>query len=184
MENIRQLIIQAQGGNSRALNQLCTKWYHFVYNLAFKYFADEETARDVSQQAFIKVQQKLGQLQEPAGFKSWLCRIVINLCHTENRQRKSREAVRERYLGQQAAGFAYSPEESYQQKEESRQVLRALQQLPEEQRTVIIMKEYEGLKFREIADILNISENTAKSRLYYGLKGLRKIFGNRKDNSL
>ena len=55
-------------------------------------------------------------------------------------------------------------------------VLQALQQIPKEQRTIIIMKEYEGLKFREIADMLEISENTAKSRLYYGLKALRKIF--------
>ena len=184
MENIRQLIIQAQNGNAQALNQLCTNWYHFVYNLAFKYFADEETARDVSQQTFIKVHQKLDQLHEPAGFKSWLCRIVINLCHSENRQRKSRKLVRERFLGQQTMDYEHSPEEGYQQREQSRQVLRALQKLPAEQRTIIIMKEYEGLKFREIAEILNISENTAKSRLYYGLKGLKKIFGNRKENSL
>ena len=92
--------------------------------------------------------------------------------------------VRERFMGQQTTNFERSPEEGYQQREQSRQVLQALQKLPVEQRTVIIMKEYEGLKFREIAEILNISENTAKSRLYYGLKGLKKIFGTRKDNSL
>jgi RNA polymerase sigma factor (sigma-70 family) len=51
----------------------------------------------------------------------------------------------------------------------------ALRELNEEQREVVIMKEYEGLKFREIAEVLNISENTVKSRMYYGLDGLRKI---------
>jgi RNA polymerase sigma-70 factor (ECF subfamily) len=55
-------------------------------------------------------------------------------------------------------------------------VLAALQALPEEQRTVIIMKEYEGLKFREIAEVLELPENTVKSRLYYGLRALRKFF--------
>lgn len=54
-------------------------------------------------------------------------------------------------------------------------VLDALQKIPEEQRTVIIMKEYEELTFREIAEMLGISEGTAKSRLYYGLKNLRKV---------
>ncbi len=184
MEDIRQLIIQAQGGNVKALNQLCTNWYRFVYNLAFKYFADEDTAQDVSQQTFIKVQQKLGQLSDPAGFKAWLCRIVINLCHTENRQRKSRIQTKDRLLNENTMTYEMSPEEKYQRKESSKMVLKALQSLPKEQRTIIIMKEYEGLKFREIADILNISESTAKSRLYYGLKGMRKIFTAKKENRL
>jgi len=70
---------------------------------------------------------------------------------------------------------APSPHQLYQQSERSSIVAEALQKLSEEQRTIIIMKEYEGLKFREIAELLNISENTAKSRLYYGLKNLRKI---------
>jgi len=68
-----------------------------------------------------------------------------------------------------------SPDQLYQRAEITRHILSALQQLPEEQRTVIIMKEYEGLKFREIADVLDISENTAKSRLYYGLQNMKKI---------
>ena len=59
--------------------------------------------------------------------------------------------------------------------EKAQLIMRAIQQLPEEQRTVLILKEYEGLKFREIAATLDISENTAKSRLYYGLKALRKM---------
>jgi RNA polymerase sigma-70 factor (ECF subfamily) len=73
---------------------------------------------------------------------------------------------------------APAPDELYQQHEKKEIVLAALQQIPTEQRTVIIMKEYEGLKFREIAEILDVSENTVKSRLYYGLKALRNYFLN------
>jgi len=58
----------------------------------------------------------------------------------------------------------------------------ALLELNDEQREVVIMKEYEGLKFREIAEVLNISENTVKSRMYYGLDGLRKILEKRNIN--
>ncbi|MBK7870791.1 MAG: RNA polymerase sigma factor [Saprospiraceae bacterium] len=67
------------------------------------------------------------------------------------------------------------PDQAYQREEVTRLVLNALQKLPEDQRTLLIMKEYEGLKFREIAEVLDISENTAKSRLYYGLENLKKI---------
>ena len=58
----------------------------------------------------------------------------------------------------------------------------ALSELNAEQREVVIMKEYEGLKFREIAEVLNISENTVKSRMYYGLEGLRKILDRKNIN--
>ncbi|HAC25246.1 MAG TPA: RNA polymerase subunit sigma, partial [Cytophagales bacterium] len=68
-----------------------------------------------------------------------------------------------------------NPEHQLRQAELSDLLQQCLLELSEEQRTVVIMKEYEGFKFREIAEALNISENTAKSRLYYGLDGLKKI---------
>src|SRR5690606_30465743 len=68
-----------------------------------------------------------------------------------------------------------NPERQYHHAEVSDILQRALMELSDEQREVVIMKEYEGLKFREIAEALNISENTAKSRMYYGLDGLKKI---------
>ena len=64
---------------------------------------------------------------------------------------------------------------SYTERELADILQEALSELNAEQREVVIMKEYEGLKFREIAEVLNISENTVKSRMYYGLDGLRKI---------
>jgi RNA polymerase sigma-70 factor (ECF subfamily) len=68
-----------------------------------------------------------------------------------------------------------NPESEYRQNELSDILQGALLELSDEQREVVIMKEYEGLKFREIAEALNISENTVKSRMYYGLDGLKKI---------
>ena len=68
-----------------------------------------------------------------------------------------------------------NPEVEYQKKEKAAMIAELLKRLPDEQKTVMIMKEFEGMKFREIADVLNISENTAKSRLYYGLKALKNL---------
>jgi RNA polymerase sigma-70 factor (ECF subfamily) len=80
----------------------------------------------------------------------------------------SREAHRQEELN-------LIPEKDLHNRETSELLTDLLKAIPEEQRTVIIMKEYEGLKFREIAEALGISENTVKSRLYYGLKGLRNM---------
>lgn len=73
-----------------------------------------------------------------------------------------------------------NPESQYRHAELSDILQQALCELSEEQREVVIMKEYEGLKFREIAEVLNISENTVKSRMYYGLDGLKKILERKK----
>ena len=67
-----QLILKAQKGEQRAMNQLFTLWYRRVYNIAYKYFSCEEIAKDVCQQTFIVVQNKLNQVQEPDRFKFWI----------------------------------------------------------------------------------------------------------------
>ena len=166
------LVKQAKKGNTNALNQLCKVWYQRVFNIAYKYFSDREMAKDISQESFIKVQSKIGQLKDPAGFKVWLYRLVINLCHSEVRKSKSRMRTEENAL----SGSSYSYEDNYDRKDRAKMVMDALQKIPAEQRTVVILKEYEELKFKEIADMLDISENTAKSRMYYGLNALRKFF--------
>ena len=175
MDETRQLIIQAQGGSQNALNQLFSHWYRRVYNIAYKYFSDVQLAKEISQQTFMIVQEKLHQLREPDTFKVWIYRIAMNQCHEQNRKQATRTNYEEKY-GFSAMNISNkSPETLYENNEQAQLIMQAIQQLPEEQRTVLIMKEYEGLKFREIADALGISENTAKSRLYYGLKALRKM---------
>lgn len=178
MEQTDQLIIRAQRGDRQALNQLFNHWYGSVYGIAYRYFGEAEPAKEVSQQTFIQVQQKLTALEDPASFRVWLYRMVVNLCHMEIRRNQTRRRHHEGYGTVRPIGTAPGPDQLYEQREQTEMVLAALQQIPREQRTVIIMKEYEGLKFREIAEILDLSENTVKSRLYYGLKALRNFFLN------
>lgn len=176
MENEnRTLIQQAQRGDANARNRLFGLWYKRVYNIAWRYFGEAEAASEVCQQVFLAIHQKLNNLREPEAFNGWIYRTVINCCHLESRQHRQVRSLKEKATSWESSSHVPTPHHLYQQNETTTVVLNALQQLPEEQRTVIIMKEYEGLKFREIADILDISENTAKSRLYYGLKNMRKI---------
>jgi RNA polymerase sigma-70 factor (ECF subfamily) len=171
----RQLIIAAKKGNQLALNQLFSNWYQRVYNIAYRYFSDAQLAKEISQQTFIIVQEKLEQLNDASTFKVWLYRITTNLCHETNRKQKTRIKHEGKYGITAMQRNPSSPDALFEKNERAQLVLNAIKQLPEEQRTVLIMKEYEGLKFREIAAVLGISENTAKSRLYYGLKALRKM---------
>jgi len=144
--------------------------------MAYRYFNDEDLAAEVSQQTFVSIQRSLGQLRDPQAFKAWLFRTAINDCHSLARRRHRRKSTMEALsVRDHGGGSPATPYQELNRKERSQIVLAALQEIPAEQREVIVMKEYEGLKFREIADILQTSENTVKSRLYYGLKAIKKI---------
>lgn len=187
---LNTLIIRAQEGDAIAYNQLVRQWYQRIYNFAWKYFSQgvrgetkHDLAMEVTQKTFISVHKNIPKLQDTNKFKPWLYRIASNYCFEEDRKLKRKwilpfgtltsgddEGFWDRWESE-----APDPEGSYQHQELSEVLVRALNELSEEQRMVVIMKEYEGLKFREIAEVLEISENTAKSRMYYGLSALRRI---------
>jgi|TARA_B100000965_G_scaffold406443_1_gene445405 RNA polymerase sigma-70 factor (ECF subfamily) len=179
------LVKAAQQGDVIALNQLVKQWQKRIYNFAFKYFGDYDQAMEVTQKTFISMSKNLGSLKDESSFKPWIYRIASNYCHEEIR-RQNRKWVFP-FLKVQtkddqrtiADTFSDSksdnPEKAFGNKELKNVLTKALATLPEEQRMVVIMKEYEGLKIREIAEVMDISENTVKSRLYYALGSLRKL---------
>jgi RNA polymerase sigma factor (sigma-70 family) len=182
MNHADSLILRAQSGDREAFNKLVNLWYKRIYNYCFKYAGSHDIAMDITQNTFISVHKNLGQLKQASSFKSWLYRIAFNCSHEETRKIKRTEGDHFEILDNgiaKSAAFSTEmqsqPDEKIQRQELSEIIMKALANLKEEQRVVVIMKEYEGLKFREIADILDISENTAKSRLYYGLKHLKSM---------
>lgn len=186
------LIQRAKQGDQNAQGKLVQLWYKRIYNFAFKFFLDHDLAMEVSQKTFISMCRNLSGLQDIARFKSWLYKIAVNYCREEARKMKGSKSLsfnsvwnneaEDSPRWESSAQRHDNPERQLQQLELSDILQQALTELSEEQREVVIMKEYEGLKFREIAEVLNISENTVKSRMYYGLDGLRKILGKKNIN--
>lgn len=179
------LITQAKQGDQNAQGKLVQLWYKRIYNFGYKFFLDHDMAMEISQKTFISMCRNLASLQDVARFKSWLYKIAVNYCREEVRKSKNSRSLSFDVVWNKEAEDSPqwessvqrhdNPERQLQHTELSDILQQALVELNEEQREVVIMKEYEGLKFREIAEVLNISENTVKSRMYYGLDGLRKI---------
>ena len=186
------LIVKGQGGDQSAQGKLVQLWYKRIYNFGYKFFLDHDMAMEVCQRTFISMCRNLGTLQDASRFKPWLYKIAVNFCREEARKRKGNRSLPFDLVWNRDAEDSPQwessrqrhddPERQLQQVELSDILQRALLELNEEQREIVIMKEYEGLKFREIAEILNISENTVKSRMYYGLVGLKKILEKRNIN--
>lgn len=176
--NDEQLVRQFCGGDIEAFNHLVQRWQHRIHRYAYRYFASHDEATEITQKTFIKAYKKLDTLEDVEKFPSWIYRIANNLCLDEMKRAGRRRSAPLEAVGAQSAdiGRTANPDREMANRELGLMLQLALNRLPEEQRTVVIMKEYEGLKFREIAEILEEPENTVKSRLYYGLKALRKIF--------
>ena len=181
-----QLIIRFVGGDVEAFNTLVWRWQKPIFNFTLRYIGGQEDAKDLTQRVFIKVYNNLKSLKDFRKFSSWIYQIALNLCRDEtksryNRSRSSLDELKEiknfdvSNETDQSAFKPHDPEKSVQRLELREILERALEEIPKEQKEVVIMKEFQGLKFIEIADILKLPVNTVKSRMYYGLTALRKI---------
>jgi RNA polymerase sigma-70 factor (ECF subfamily) len=174
-----ELVARSTGGDLDSFNQLVVRWERPIYALAYRVIGREEDARDVCQETFLRAFRALGGFKGQAKFSSWLYRIALNLCRDWIR-RERRTPVAQAPEGVDLIELAgetepsESVEELVARREIGRAVARAMAELPEEQRTAIILKEYHGLTFQEIADLLECPLSTVKTRLYQGLSVLRR----------
>src|SRR5687768_627103 len=174
-----ELVARSMGGDLDSFNQLVLRWERPIYALAYRVIGREEDARDVAQETFLRAFRALKGFKGQAKFSSWLYRITLNLCRDWMR-RERRTPVSQPPEGVDIIEMAGegTPSESIEdlvsRHELGRVVGKAMALLPEEQRTAIILKEYHGLTFQEIADLLDCPLSTVKTRLYQGLSVLRR----------
>jgi RNA polymerase sigma-70 factor (ECF subfamily) len=174
-----ELVARSQRGDVESFNQLILRWERPIYALAYRVIGREDEARDVCQEAFLRAFRALPGFKGQAKFSSWLYRITLYLCRDWiRRQRRAPVSQMPEDVDILEAAAAREPSESIEdlvaRRELSAVVEEAMALLPEEQRTAIILKEYHGMTFQEIADLQGCPLSTVKTRLYQGLTVLRR----------
>ncbi|HUC75178.1 MAG TPA: sigma-70 family RNA polymerase sigma factor [Vicinamibacterales bacterium] len=174
-----ELVARSIGGDADSFNELILRWERPIYALAYRTIGREEDARDVCQETFLRAFRALPGFRGQAKFSSWLYRIALNLCRDWIRRERRAPLVQPPEDGDlmelaAAAEPAESIEDLVARKDLARSVERAMALLPEEQRTAIVLKEFHGLTFQEIADLAGCPLSTVKTRLYQGLTVLRR----------
>ena len=171
------LVEAFQSGDISAFDQLVRRWDRKIQGVVYRLVGNHDEARDLSQEAFLKAYRALGTFKKEARFSSWLYQIALNATRDRLRRRRrhpdvSLDDVEERPDAslRDARPSAFDLIES---SDLSRLVAAAMAGLPDEQREVLILKEYEGLTFPEIAETLDVPLSTVKTRLYRGLVQLR-----------
>jgi RNA polymerase sigma-70 factor, ECF subfamily len=187
----RSLVIEAQAGNRAAFEELVRRFDRDVLRLAMNLMKRPEDARDVYQEAFLKVYRNLHRFRFECSFYTWLYRIVTNVCldHLRRRQARPEDQSPEPKGGYQDEGIAdfferqrehrpaLDPERTLFGLEIKARIALAMQRLSPRERIVFEMKHYQGLKLRAIGDALGTTEETVKNSLFRATRKLRHELG-------
>lgn len=186
-ERIAELVIQLQGGNNAAFNELYKLTSGRAYFVALEITKNEQDAEDILQESYVKMLEKIGSLDKPESFVSWFHHIVAN---------KSKDSLKKKKPGLFEGGedeafevipdedTSFSPEENLNQDELHSAVMAAIGELTEEKRACVMMMYFEEMSVNEISESLEIPVSTVKNRLFTARKDLKAKFEKRGITSL
>ena len=178
-EKIGKLIEQIQSGSNEAFEELYRLTSPKAYFVALQILKSEQDAEDILQETYIKVLEKIGEIDPSQSFMGWLYRVVSN--KSKNLLKKRNVLAFESYEDETFEeipddGTEFSPEENLDQGETCREVMAAIDELSDEKRVCIIMKYFGEMTVSEIAESLEVPESTVKNRLYSARKDLKTKF--------
>jgi RNA polymerase sigma-70 factor, ECF subfamily len=181
------LVQRVRTGDQRAFKTLVERYQKKVFSVAVGMLKDREEARDVSQEAFVKVYKYLDHFKGDASFYTWLYRITVNVCIDVLRRKGSRgneqvefdESVKmdiaEANLGSLGTRLGTNPQKSALRKELAERITAAVNQLPEAHRKILLLREVEGMSYEDLARTLEIPKGTVMSRLFHARLKMQKI---------
>jgi len=156
-----ELVARSLRGDTESFGALILRYRAMVTGVAYRIAGDAALADDIAQETFIRLWSKLATYRPEGNLKGWVCRIAANLTIDALRKQKPTTDISRLDL----AGGGKGPEGAALSSEQATQVRAALMRLPVDSRTVLVLREYEGLSYQEIADTLRVPLGTVKSRL-------------------
>jgi RNA polymerase sigma-70 factor (ECF subfamily) len=185
-----EMVRAVLGGDATAYRGLVEKYQTRVFTMVYGMVRNREDARDITQEAFVKAFNSLKSFRLEASFYTWLYRIAMNLAIDHTRKRKRREisgfeediASRDEDGGISDVHNADNPRKNLERKQLYDKIMESLDKLPADQKQVILLRELEGLSYKEISDVMGIPEGTVMSRLFYARKKMQKLLADEHDD--
>ena len=179
------LVERARAGEREAFRTLVIRHQRRVYAVALGIVKDRDLAWDVAQEAFVRVHQHLGDFKGEASFSTWVLRIGAHLAiDAVRRERASSKEdiddvmdadIERGSEGVLASALGNDPQKNLLRRELAEKMAEALAQLPEKHRTILVLREVEGLSYEELAERLGIHKGTVMSRLFHARKKMQAI---------
>jgi RNA polymerase sigma-70 factor (ECF subfamily) len=174
----RALVEQALAGDEGAFEDLVRRYQAPIYYLALRFVKEEGTAADLAQTAFLKAYEGLRGFRRQSSFKTWLYRITINLCKNYLRDRGKKKWDS---LGEMDPPSTANPLRELIEHEDQRLLAQAWDKLPERQRLTVSLKVHEGMKYREIAEVMGSSVGTIKANFHHACTRLKALLQEGRD---
>ncbi len=181
------LVQRARKGDQRAFKLLVERYQRKVYSVALGMVKDKEEARDVAQEAFVKVYKYLDHFKGDASFYTWLYRITVNICIDVLRKKGSKgdehvefdESVKldtaEAGIGALGSRLGTNPQKSALRRELAERITSAMQDIPPAHREILLLREVEGMSYEDLSRTLEIPKGTVMSRLFHARLKMQKI---------
>ncbi|MGB9603254.1 MAG: sigma-70 family RNA polymerase sigma factor [Limisphaerales bacterium] len=176
------LVKAAKKGDTAAFEELVSRHRDKVYARLLTIVKNEDVAIDLAQEVWIKTWQRLKQFQGDSTFATWITRIAINigLDYLRKQKRRKIESIEEQIeesggIERQMSIETVNPTQGLEREELRARIDRAMKQLSDEHRTVLVLHEFEGLEYKEIAKLMKCSVGTVMSRLFYARKRLAHL---------
>jgi len=180
-----ELVERSKQGDPVAFEELVIMHQKLIYNLAYRMMGNEEDACDVVQEAFLRAFKSLKKFNMKSSFSTWLYRIASNICIDQLRKNKKFRVYPMSYqdnFSENNTKFAVEsddlPEEQAERRETRKRVNQAINKLPEEHRIIVVLRDIQGMSYKEIAEILKLNIGTVKSRINRARLSLKKELQN------
>ncbi|MCR6546292.1 RNA polymerase sigma factor [Dehalobacterium formicoaceticum] len=182
MSTVEELVRRSQQGDIAAFEELISQHQQKTYNIAYRLMGNHHDAGDLAQEALIKVYKSIGSFRYDSSFSTWVYHIVTNVCRDELRKRSRHQvsyldepvSLYDGEVHKEVADDTFNPEDAYERKESAEYIQGLINTLNPEYRMVIILREMLGLSYEEIAQELDITLGTVKSRLNRARKYLKE----------
>ena len=177
----KQLVARVQKGDKRAFDLLVLKYQHKIFGLISRYIHDHHEVMDVAQEAFIKAYRAIGRFRGDSAFYTWLYRIAINTAknHLVSRGRRPPDtdvevADAEYYESASKLKDIASPYEELHRQELEAAVFKAIELLPEDLKSAVTLREFDGMSYEDIAEVMQCPVGTVRSRIFRARESIDK----------
>jgi len=173
-EEAESLLARLKGGDESAFEELVETYRERLYRVAWRILRDDDGAEDAAQEAFIRVYRHIARFEGRSSLYTWMYRITVNIALNKLKRDRFRQMLPLGDMLGRDTSPRSNPERAALGSEIAERVREAVDRLPEKQRAVFILKFYEGLSHKEIAEVVGCSEGTSKANYFHAIRKLRK----------
>ena len=176
LEQLDELILKANSSDTKAFEVIVRNYHRFGYAVAFKILCDEDDAKDIVQECFIRIWKHLNEYDKKIKFTTWMYKIVVNLCFDRLKSQKRRRNIFKDFDEDSVMNVSsgIDLEKELTNKELAAMIKNFAFGLSEKQKTVFILRDMEDLSIEEVSEIMNISSGSVKTNLFYARQSIRK----------